>query len=57
MKTDPRIITEFVDLALERGVGLTSAELKAEGYTDEQIAANGAAAARKLREVGTRRAA
>lgn len=56
-KSDPRIVREFVDLARERGCGLTEAELRAEGYTDSQIAVNGNAAARQLRETESRRAA
>ena len=56
-KSDPRIIREFVDLARERGTGLSRQELRAAGYTDGQIDANCALAANELRAVETRRVA
>ncbi|NTI86009.1 hypothetical protein G6L87_02905 [Agrobacterium rhizogenes] len=54
MRNIPR---EMADLARERGVGITEAELLAEGFTKYEIAKHATEAAELLRAAETARAA
>ena len=54
MRNIPR---EMADLARERGVGMTEAELLAEGFTKYEIAKHATEAAELLRAAETARAA
>lgn len=54
MRNIPR---EMAELARERGVGMTEAELRAEGFTKDEIAKHATEAAEMLRTAETARAA
>ena len=54
MRNIPR---EMADLARERGVGMTEAELRAEGFTKDEIAKHATEAAELLRAAEIARAA
>jgi len=51
------IAKEMADLARERGVGFTEADLRAEGFTKDEITKHAPKAAEMLRAAETARAA
>lgn len=51
------IAKEMAELARERGVGMTEAELRAEGFTKDEITQHATEAAEMLRAAETARAA
>lgn len=50
-QNDQRIARQMADLARERGAGQSEAELKAEGFTEDEIRRCGPIAAQMLRRV------